>query len=553
MTQEAKPFTQFLAHVEKETGKKPTISDAIFHRKLAKYRHQPYPEDDSRTWISVLLREGMTDDIRHQLYPSRFDLGNALTACGQTATSEELLDDINGPRRKKLKGEKLGERSKRDLLGTVLKGIKKITGRSIANTTTEQPLTDLRVIKLLHRVKARKSHIFSFIAPPSKPEHHTLEFKDAYPGPRNEADTLLFTDLLSYISVEIRDERLTRINRTLLSLPETLLRIEKENTTISRSLSLMFPDDRHAKASAFRSLTESINAYAPHHECSTNPLDECVYTYLRTLRFVHFAGGYEQAIKKSVIPRKVTRVDFDLELLCFNIGKRIGHPIFSNTLVTSVNQFYEFVKEFASVFIALIEKATGIPVERRHLQTISERAKRILHLYYHIHLGEKNCDAIWLSALDCTAALCTVHQEQFAKTKHEAYWHGQPTQAKNVLLQLKINRPIEDLYTEDYVPHGINQILYNRWCGMHTALVKDKSEQDYLNAWMSFQVARIKKFAQCLQSNDVDVISMSLAKFGMDCLTMAADCDVQTTSTTPSFFDRVDRWLSRSNDEPHKQ
>ncbi|MGS1120360.1 hypothetical protein [Rhodanobacter sp. UC4436_H3] len=552
MNQEATLFTQFLAHVEKETGKTPTITDAIFHRKLAKYRHHPYPEDESRTWLSVLLREGMTDDIRHQLYPRRFDLGNTQTDFGPTATPQELLDDINGPRRKKLKGEKLGERNKRDLLGTVLKGIKKITGRSIANTPAEQPLTDLRVIKLLHRVKARKSHIFSFIALPSRPEHHTLEFKDAYPGPRNEADTLLFSDLLSYISVEIGEERLARIDRTLPSLPEALLRIEKGSTTISRTLSLMYPDDRRAKARAFRSLTESINAYAPHHECSTNSLDECIYTYLRALRFVHFAGGYEQAIKKSALPRKITRVDFELELLCFNIGKSVGRPIFWFMLVTSVNNFPDFVKEHVSEFVALIEKATGMAVERRHLRTISERAKRILHLYYHIHLGEKNCDAVWLSVLDCAAALCTVHQEQTARTEYEPYWHGQPTQAKNILLQLKIKRRIEDLYTEDYVPHGAYQILYNRWCGMHVALVNSKDEQDYLDAWMAFQVARVKKYAQCLRSNEVSVISKSLLKFSMDCLEMAADYHIQTTSLTPSIFERAGRWLSSPNEKIHQ-
>lgn len=547
MTQESKQFEQFLSLLEERTGKQVSLSDAVFHRSFAKYRHQPYPEGEGRTWLSVLLREGMTDDIRDQLYLSRFDLGSTQIDCSQKGTLNELIADINGPRRKKLKGDKLGEKSKRDL-GTVLKGIQKLTGRNIAIKATEQPLTNLRVTKLLYRLKARKSHIFNFIGPPRKPKHHTLEFKDAYPDTRNEAGTLLFSDLLSYISVEISDGRLARINRTLLSLPETLLEIEKQNATISRTLSLRFPDDRQAKASAFRSLAESINAYVPHHERSTNPLDETVYTYLRALRFIHFAGGYEQAIKKSAIPRKVTTVESELELLCFGISKVVGRPIFGNSPITSVNQFSELVKAQASQFIALIEKATGIAVERRHLPMITERARRILHLHYHIHLGEKDGDAVWLSVLDCAAALCTVHQEQSAKTKHQPYWHGQPTQATNVLLQLQMNRRIEDLSTDDYVPHGINQILDNRWCGMHVALVKTKDDQDYLDAWMSFQVARVKKYALCLQSNDVDVISKSLAKFSMECLDMAANCDIQTTSDTPSFFDKVGRWLSRSDE-----
>lgn len=549
---EIDPFDQFLSLLKKSTGKQVSLSDAVFHRRFAEHRQQPYPGDESRTWLSVLLRDGLTDDIRQQLYPSRFDLGSTQTACGRTGTIQELVADINGPRRKNLKGDKQGQKDKRDLLGPVLKGIRKLTGRSIASKRIEQPLTNLRVTKLLHRLKARKGHLFNFIGPPRKPKHYTLEFRDAYPDPRNGAGTLLFSDLLCYVSVEICDKRLTRINRTVLSLPQTLLRIEKQNATISRTLSLRFPDDRQAKASAFRSLAEFINAYDPHHEHATNPLDEALYTYLRTLRFVHFAGGYEQAIKKSAIPHGITPVESELESLYLSITTSMDRPIFRNTLVTSLSRLSELVKVQASQFINLIERATGIAVERRHLPKITERAKRILHLYCHIHLGEKDDDAVCLTVLDCAAALCTVHQEQSAKTGHQPYWHGQVTQADSVLLQLKIHRPIEDLSAKDYVAHGINQILYNRWCGMHAALVNTRDELDYFDAWMSFQVARVKAYAQCLRSNDVDIISKTLSNFGMDCLGMAATCDVPRSSLTPSYFDRLDRWLSRSDEGAHE-
>ncbi|OOG51255.1 hypothetical protein [Rhodanobacter sp. C01] len=547
MAQEFKQFVQFLSQLPEQAGKQVSLSDAIFLRKFAEHRHQPHPEDESRTWLSVLMRDGMTDDIRHQLYPSRFDLGNTDVDSGKKETLKTLVADINGSCRKKLQGEKLSEKTKRDL-GTVLRGIQKITGRNIANEPSERSLQNLKVVKLMYRLtKERHSHLFSFIGRPRKAKYHKLKFQDAFPHPRDQLGALLFADLLSYIRVEISDDRLARINGNLRNLPETLLAVEKQNADISRILSLRFPDDLQAKALAYRRLAESINTYVPYHAQSTNTLDEAVYTYLRTLGFVHFAGGYEQAIKKSVISREITPVEPDLELLCLSISKSMGHPVFGYTLVTSLNQFPEFVNAWASQVISLIEKATGIEVEKRHLPKITERAKRILHLYCYFDVSDKDSDAACLSVLDCVVALCTVHHEQFEKTTHQAYWHGQRTQAKNVLLQLQIDRRIEDLYIEDYVPHGINQILYNRWCYMHAALVMTKDGQDYLDAWMSLQVAGIKKYAECLRSNDVDVISKCLVKFNIDCLSMAANSDVQSTAGTVSLFDKMDRWLSYSN------
>lgn len=558
ITEESTPLDQFVSYLKGVTGREPSKKDAIFHHNFAKYRHQSRHEHAGHTWISFLLRDGMSDDARRELYPSCFDLGNTRTDCSNTGSLGELLDDINGPC-KKLRGERLGGKNKRDL-ETVLKGIKMITGRNVSQKSANVPLTDLRVIKRLYQLKERdrnrnrssNSHIFNFIGPPRKPKHHTLEFKDTFPDPRNPDGTLLFCDLLSYISVQMSDERLGRIGRTLRSLPETLLAIEKENATISAMLTSMFHEDREAKASALRQLAESINTYAPHKQDSTNPLDECIYTYLRKLRFVHFAVGYEQAIKKSQLPSKIATVEFELDVLCIAVSYEVGRHVFRDTPATSVDGFAEFVLNHAADFIGLVQKATGFVVERRHLAKISERAKRILHLYHRLHLGEKNNKIRLLSVLDCAAALCTVHQEETAKTEHQAYWYAQKTQPKNLLLQLKIKRRIHELYEHDYVPHGIHQILYNRWCSMHAALVGTEGELDYLDAWMSFQVARIKKYAQCLQSNDVDVISKSLVMFSMECLHMPAHLNIRTTSLVPTLFDSIDQWISGS-DEDHRQ
>ncbi len=537
-------FKQFLKFLLKKTRTEVSVKDAVFHRSYAKFRHQPFPHDKSRTWLSVLLREGMTDYIRRQLYPGRFDLGNIRPNHSQSGTVKDMLAEINEENGPQEDGSIVAVRD----LKTVLNGIRTITGRKIGSGVKDVPLIDLKTLKRLYRIdKECGMHMFGLIEPPDQSNKPTLDFEDRLPDARNEARTALVSDLLSQLSVEIDDERLARINRTLHSLSETLLVIEEQNSAISRTLGARFPNDLRAKASAFRGLAESINDYVPYRMESTNALDDAVYTYLRTLRFVHYAGGYEEAIKKSTITKGIVPVEIELTLLCRRISEDKGYQVHSNTLVTSVNEFQKFVKSWASPFIALIEKATGLPVERRHLQKIAERGRRILFTYYRHNVGEKDNDVPWLSVLDCAAALCTVHQEAFIKTEHRQYSHGQVTPAHNVLLQLKVDRPIEKLDAEDYVPHSISQILYNRWCEMHVALTEDADYREYADALMCFQVARNKKYAKCLRSNDVDVISQSVVRFGLDCLGMAANCNVHTASVTPTFFDKMNRWLSPSD------
>jgi hypothetical protein len=100
--------------------------DAVFRRRYAKYRHMPYPdpsEDEwrsdfmQRTWINILLHEGMTDELRTELYPGRFDLGNAQSDNNTRVDFSELLREINGAKKAE-RGESVGVKQAHDWVFT---------------------------------------------------------------------------------------------------------------------------------------------------------------------------------------------------------------------------------------------------------------------------------------------------------------------------------------------------------------------------------------------------------------------------------------------------
>src|SRR5690606_10539137 len=125
--------------LKQEAGKEVKPVDAVFHRAYARYRHLPYPDSETggrsdfmvRTWINVILREGLPDEIRSILFPERFDLGHINSNNDQTAKLADLIAEINS-RVDNRRGEKLLGKTKKDLQ-TTLSGIKNMTGYDLSN------------------------------------------------------------------------------------------------------------------------------------------------------------------------------------------------------------------------------------------------------------------------------------------------------------------------------------------------------------------------------------------------------------------------------------
>ncbi|WP_234401054.1 hypothetical protein [Xanthomonas sp. CFBP 7912] len=524
---------EHLVRLQEQVGVDPLSRTFIFHRKYAKDRHVPYPDDLTRPWLSVLLRHALTPESRRALYPSRFDLGHPSGGTAEHATVSELIQHlekesqpINEEQRSgrtsasKLRGE-LTRRSKRDL-NTVLKGIRETTERVIDIGQSEQPLVNLKVINLLHQLtRTRSNRLFQLIDPPEhvnrtkRARHvtsHTLEFKDAYPDSRNPDATLLIADLMAYLSAEIDSIRLAQIDAATPPLPEILQMIENQNARLGRQLRGHGNGEQSQHAAAYNSLTSAIDAYTFSPQPTQSRLDETLYTYLRTLRFRHYVGGFEQTMALAVIKGTVTSIAQEMSALCDQISDRWGFRLELHDKVLSINALPDFIAQWKPELLALVECATGLTRSRNADQI--KHAGKLLNLYTYFEHRTRDLNAKLLSVWDCVAALCTIRHELAVKTQYSPYWYGQKSQGNNLLMHLNAKRSIESLYQDDYVPHGVNQILYQRYNNMLSALI---GIGEIHEARMAFRLSRLKQHAKILRFNDATLIRAELQRLDQYC------------------------------------
>jgi hypothetical protein len=321
-----------------------------------------------------------------------------------------------------------------------------------------------------------------------------------------------------------------------------LIDIEERNTELSRKLRNWFQHDSEALTGVYQELEKSISDFKPAPEAPKNSLHEALYTHIQSLPFQHFVYGFEKAILKSESNISVISIEPDLMSFCKTLGKNI-HPLLSK--VSSINSFDEFCCSHHLALTAMVQKATGVKTSSEQFKVSIEPARRILHILSNIHLGIKN-DTNSISPLDCVAALCTsryqVGENTPQKIDDRPYWIGCTTQGKNLIRHLGTQRPIEDLYKEDFIPHSVLQILYNRFGFISSALIHS---MNYHVAYMKFQIAREKKYAEMLRSNDVDVINRAIGEldFCIEQMLMKFDPSLRLPLPTTTA---INKWLEES-------
>lgn len=264
----------------------------------------------------------------------RFDFGGSMPSSG-TGTIKELLAELNQERELAEKANAHGKAANGVLVGinsltTTLKGIERITGRKIPKSEISQvSVSDLKTVKRLyltgleHWVK-----VFTIIDPPQlRGDEWTLEFRESVPAPRNKIATLAIQDLLTRFAIDVPSDRRETIERALPQLSELLLQIEDENAHIGRILKHGFRDDMDAVTSAYQELTAWVDGYPVTTSPSSNPLDEAVYTYLRTLRCAHFAIGFKKAFELAEIKDAIEPIADHMDLLACAVSTRVGQPL----------------------------------------------------------------------------------------------------------------------------------------------------------------------------------------------------------------------------------
>lgn len=493
----------------------------------------------------------------------RFDFGGSSLPSSGTSTIKELLAELNQERELAEKSNTSGKAANGVLVGinsltTTLNGIERITGRKIPKSEISPvAVSDLKTVKRLYLTGLEHGvKVFTIIDPPHlREDKWTLEFRESVPAPRNKTAAFAIQDLLTRLGTDVPSVRRETIERALPQLSDLLLRIEGENTQIGRILKLGFGDDMDAVTPAYQELTAWVDAYPVTPDASSNRLDEAIYTYLRTLRFAHFALGFKKAFELAEIKDAIEPIADHMDLLAYAVSKRVGQPLQLATPFLAIDQFDSFVDDWEDQLSRAITSATGFPVAPGDIADLSEAAKRVLILYGSFELGKRDTESSILSIWDCVSALCTIRHQQEADTRHAAYWPSQPTQGDVILRQLLPSlrdkkkprgyRSIEDLFTEDYVPHVINQIIYQRFCNMQSALL---GLAEVHTARMSFRVARLTKLAEIFRMTDVDQIVYSYEAF-LSSLEQTAN-QINSSIRSAKFFATLDKWLHGRPDEP---
>lgn len=526
MNEPLSPLEKFIIFLKKETGEeKIDYYNAVFNKKYAKYRHLPYPDLEQdvwkanfmvRTWINVVLHEGMTDKLRLILFPSQFDLGNTSTSDTHKDRLANLIDEIGIDT-----GYLFLKKYPRDLQ-TVLTGITNTVGYDFSDRSINYPMTSLKVISLLYKVmKSRKSHLFRLIEPPYTSKKPTLEFRDTIPDPLNEDNSLIVADLISYLSIEIPEEKLKTIHVQLLTPSKLIECIARENEEITESIRTHHYNDSHKISSAYQELSDHIEKFKPEQTVENQvPLDETLYTYLRTLEFQHFVGEIELINEKIIAAATPFDTTKELVDFCNTISKELKTPISINTPIISINELQLFADCHSGKIRNIIKHATGINVRKDAIETkklenlpdnIVDHCKKILCLYCFHKYSNVSLDKKIISVADIVSAmLSSLYQQKKNKISHSPYVLGQKTPGDNTLWYFAKEKDLKNLIEKDSIPHGINQVMYRRFNHIYAHITGVGQKHD---AWVQLDIATLKKHAQLLQSYNIDTIISSIGQF----------------------------------------
>lgn len=509
-----------------------------------KYIHERTSESikhPGKSTIEVFLREELDEKLRSETFPCVYDLGNLKDGSGkgELAHFRDILPGLREATTGK-RGDSDSQISKDDFK-TIFKGIRDIAGKSVDAGKNKFPLTNLKVIKLLwifikglpadRSIYAEHtSHLFGLIGLPDKEEKFSFEYRDVLPDPRNDQKTRLIIDLMARISAEISDQRYWLINKINPVLPERLQRINYTNQQIVLAIRRRHNYDPDAIANALRKLTHAIDDYQVEDRETSNPLDESIYTHLRNLRFMHYAHAFGMNIEKAKIKGTINHVLLPLKDLCFLAGKRSAdiNPLEADIdplePTLSLGQFDDFCNQWQPQIITLIVQATNIEVKTEDFPLLKNHAQKLLHLHCFRFTGKLTFEEKLLSVADCIGALCTIHNEWHQPIKYYPHRHGWRDTERSLLTQFDSKRSIEDQFEEDYVPQGVNFILYHRWVMTCWSLLVPEGTEDDRSALREFQAARLKKYAQCLKSNDATIIHTATTRFDIFCANEAEIC-----------------------------
>jgi len=405
----------------------------LFDPQFAKSRNERVVHDGRwpfyRTRLSILLREGMSDERRARICASSFDLGSALEMAPAEQSRVSLLLNIRG-----IDGETMldGERDAykpRDVFGTIYDRIKQFTGLSISDFEEINKVTALRVVKLLHQMQTRNSRLMQHLSMPA----HNLDqprnkrkFSLALRAGRDHeklgALNFLFGDLKAWLSIELSDKfffRLETISAKALSFFNQFIwklrdDLEKKNVPLNQQPEVY-------KELAFRIYEVPFLIEDKDLPFATRlKLDEKLYFYLHELEIAHLVVGYPQLVIQA-IPQVViaASVIVDLEQL---LARLFPGTSKLTALLVTLEDVPDFLTSIQADVVAILQKAFELEISANVYKKHAENAQRLLRDYYVARGGnvnQLNVEITKTNLLMCISAVATVY---YTASQTEGEW-----------------------------------------------------------------------------------------------------------------------------------
>ncbi|MEW9572263.1 hypothetical protein ABQJ54_10920 [Rhodanobacter sp. Si-c] len=402
--------------------------------------------------------------------------------------------------------------------------IEAVAGIKCKSSTDQLPVAALKTIKLLFLTSkmknpstGKKRNLFKIINPPGLNNPATMEFATTSSLAHDKEATALIHSLLEKLALEIDEEKLLKIN-LILKDAKSIMHCIEVGTYHSVAFLSEHIGNNIGLTSAYKHLAKKANKYKP-EKCNeaSIPLHEIVYTYLRSLGFIHFALHHNTESKSFRILKPIPSITAELAAFCETLNAQSSFLIEPHTPFVSVYETPDFVSIFRKQFLDIVMLATETS-SYKDMQVIEDaiRAKKILieYLWRNYEIDDPN--AKLLSLHNIIAALCSYRYQRETGTPYEPDWPGRGKQPGN-----SPQRLMEDgLYNKKLaIPQGVFDLYYQRYAQYLFAFM-GKSESN--NAWMDFQSSRLNAYVRILQSYNIDVITKSIFEFDRYCLKQTA-------------------------------
>lgn len=465
-----------------------------------------------------------------------FDFGSNHEPNGKiTGTIKELLEELNYENFKTAtgthakKGNSNGTAVTFDSLNGVLAFLDEVTDMGTPNLAQNVPLSTLKTIKLLYVTNDDKdTQLFRLLKSPLRGGKPTLEFYTTESSLRNQKGVAIVGRLLSTLSTEVDPAVLRKVDVSLLTYPKLLECIAEENLEILEPIHARHRGHPASITKAFIRLAESLNSYESTKPKTRRPIHEAVYIYLRALPLLHFVKEDQYIDGLALVKEPINAVLNEIELFYSKVFGTTDTENWHNKPIMSVKSFPLFVDANALELAKLIQRATGISSERRDIMKIRNASSKVLCTYVFHEWNIIPLDTVNISVIDCIAALCTIRHQQKVKTKYSAYWQGQTQQdiGTSILRQMDDSRGPEELFEHDYIPHGINQIMFRRFSQFYAAFT---GQLDRYLAWKKLEAVRLSKYAECYLSNNVYDSDNAVTRFYFHCKHAAIQTAIATS------------------------